>query len=423
MRPINILIIDGEKTAAKALAHELKLYHYQVAGIATSGQEAIEKVATYHPNLIITDTNLPGKLDGITTSQKIQASYPVPVIYLSSCRDRATLRRARTTKPKGYLVKPYSSQDLQAVIEDTFPQTNTLQSQVTRIRQKAKLTGHKLRKVAHQDFYVPSLRDHRRQIKRTKYRHRLPTLASQDLEIVRQLDREGIYQTSLAKLQLPHTKRLVQELADLYPQLYTLTPDHNWRTSIASRRKYAHKELLFWALEERLLDIVENYIGLPLLFHGADLRRDVADAPITDARQWHLDIDDDRMIKIIIYLNHVGKTGGPFEYLPRSLTSKIINQFNYKSGFITEEAMTKVIPSDYWQTCVGNPGSIVITDPAKIFHRAKPAKKNRYSLTFSYTSRIPNIYLSQFKLSPSEWQSIKPDLSRRQIACLRRETR
>lgn len=421
MKGINILIIDGDKIAAKALAHELKLHDYQVSGIATSGQEAIEKVTAWRPNLIITNTNLPGQLDGITTSQKIQASHSIPVIYLSSCRDRTTLKRARVTNPKGYLIKPYNPQDLQAAIEDTFSQTGVLQPQVTKIKQKAKLAVHKLKRVAHQDFHLPSLSDRKRQIKRAKYRHRLSILSTQDREIVRQLNREGVYQTSLAELQLPHTKRLVKELEELYPQLYTLTPDRDWRVSIAPRRKYVHKELLFWALAERLLDIVENYIGLPLLFHSADLRRDVADAPITDARQWHLDIDDDRMIKIIIYLNNVGKTGGAFEYISRSLTPQIVDRFNYKSGFISEGKMAEVIPAKYWQTCVGQAGSIIITDPANIFHRARPAKKNRYSLTFGYTSRIPKVHLSQFELSASEWQSIQFDLSQRQIACLRRK--
>ena len=192
----------------------------------------------------------------------------------------------------------------------------------------------------------------------------------------------------------------------------------NWRVGIPSLRKFSHAEILFWGLGERLLDIVENYIGLPLLFHGVDLRRDIADAPLTDARQWHLDIDDDRMIKIIIYLNNVGKAGGPFEYIPRFLTQKIVNSLAYTSGFVSDEAIAKIVSPQQWKTCAAKAGNIVISDPCNVFHRAKPAKRNRYSITFGYTSRIPRISLSE-KFTAKEWQRITPNLSQRQIACLR----
>ncbi len=125
------------------------------------------------------------------------------------------------------------------------------------------------------------------------------------------------------------------------------------------------------------------------------------------------------MIKIIIYLNNVGKAGGPFEYIPRFLTQKIVNSLRYTSGFVSDEAIAKIVSPQQWKTCVAKAGNIVITDPCNVFHRAKPAKRNRYSITFGYTSRIPKITLSEFKLTPEEWQCITPNLSQRQIACLR----
>lgn|GEM_PF-5592249 len=163
---------------------------------------------------------------------------------------------------------------------------------------------------------------------------------------------------------------------------------------------------------------MENYLGLPTLFNGIELRRDIADAALTDARHWHLDIDDDRMIKIIIYLNNVGENGGPFEYIPRFLTEKVINSLGYTSGFVSDAAIAEIVPSKQWKICTAKAGNIVITDPCNVFHRAKPAKRNRYSMTFGYTSIIPKITLNEFKLTSKEWQRITPNLSQRQIDCL-----
>ena len=420
MRSTNILIIEDERVAAETLALDLKQYNYQVLGIVNSGEEAIKKVAATKPDLILMDIVLQGTMDGIATGKKIQGTDNIPIIYLSSCSDRDTLKRARETKPKGYLVKPYKPEDLKATIESALQRRKPLKSNLKRIGRKAKLATLKVKQIAHQNINLPSLSDRDRQLKRAKYRDRLPQLSPEDARIVSTLQQEGVYITSLPELKLPHTKRLLKEIMVLHPHLYTLSNLKYWREGIPGSRKFLHTEILLWGLGERLLNIVENYIGLPLLFHGVDLRRDVADAPLTDARHWHLDIDDERMVKVIVYLNNVGKTGGPYEYIPRSLTEHLTDALNYKSGFVSDEAISAIIPPEQWQTCAAKAGTIIITDPCNVFHRAKPAKRNRYSITFGYTSRIPKLFLSEFKLSPAEWNRTTPQLSQRQIACLRK---
>lgn len=422
MKPINILVVEDERVAAQTLVFNLKQYNYQVVGIVDSGIKAIKKVAETKTeiNLILMDIVLKGPIDGITTSQIIHFYNKIPIIYLSSCAEQNILKRARKTKPKGYLIKPYDIEDLVATIESSFEHQDYLQSSLKQINNKVQLATLKVKQIAHQNLKVPSLSDRDRQIKRERYRDRLPKLSPEDARIVSTLQQDGVYMTSLQELKLTYTKRLVKQLKILHPHLYTLSNQHDWREGIPRSRKFLHTEILFWALGERLLNIVENYIGLPLLFHGVDLRRDAADATITDARQWHRDIDDERMVKVIIYLNNVGHTGGPFEYIPRAFTEHLTNTLDYKSGFINDKAISKIVSSQNWQPCTAKAGSIIITDPCNVFHRAKPAKRNRYSITFGYTSRIPKLSLSEFQLFRAEWNRITPLLSKRQIACLRR---
>jgi len=420
MQPIKILIVEAQRTSAEILAQDLKQAGYQIVGIVESGNMAMQTIANSQIDIVLIDILLKGDIDGIVTSEKIKADYNIPIIYLTSLSDRATLKRARKTKPNGYILKPYDFKDLKATIDSAVPKKhNSLTRNLRKVKRKAKLASHKIQKIAQQTFEFPSLRDRDRKLKREQYRPSLPKLTPQDQNIVSTLEREGVYITSLAEFKLPYTKRLIKELITLHPHLYTLSHLTNWRVGIPSLRKFSHAEILFWGLGERLLDIVENYLGLPPLFNGIDIRRDIADAALTDARNWHLDIDDDRMIKVIIYLNNVGKTGGPFEYIPRFLTEKVINSLDYTSGFISDDAIANIVPSEHWKTCAAKAGNIVITDPCNVFHRAKPAKRNRYSITFGYTSIIPKITLSEFKLTPEEWQRITPNLSQRQIACLR----
>ncbi|MDJ0680514.1 MAG: response regulator [Xenococcaceae cyanobacterium MO_167.B52] len=419
MNPINIFIVEGELTTAKSLALDLEQAGYKVVGMVKSGVKALQKIPETNPDLILIEIALPGDMDGITTSQKIQTEYKIPLIYLTSLSDKATLKRARTTNPKGYILKPYKLEDLKIIIDSTCHNQQALKIYWQKLQRKAKLANYKVKKIAHQTLKIPSFSDLNRRLQRDKYQQYLPKLSPEDANIVSILQQEGVYVTSLAEFKLPHTKRLLKEMIMLYPHLYTLSHLKNWQVGIPSSRKFFYTEILLWGLEERLLNIIENYIGLPLLFQGADLRRDIANGSVKGVRQWHLDIDDERMVKVIVYLNNVGNSGGPYEYIPRSWTRDIAKSCNYTSGFVNDNEIAEIVPFDGWKTCAAEAGTIIITDPCNVFHRAKPAKRSRYSITFGYTSRFPKVSLSEFKLSAAQWQRLNPSLSQRQISCLK----
>ena len=148
MKLIKILIVDEELISAKKLARKFKKSGYKVVGIVDSGIKAIEKVAETHPDLILIDIVLKGNMDGIATTKKIQANYNIPIIYLSSYSDRNSLKQARETHPKGYIVKPYSFKDLKATIESALHNQKPIKSSLKRINEKAKLATYKVKQIA-----------------------------------------------------------------------------------------------------------------------------------------------------------------------------------------------------------------------------------------------------------------------------------
>jgi len=68
------------------------------------------------PDLALMDIQIEGSMDGIQTAQMLQADYRVPVIFLTSSCDEATISRAAGATPYGYLVKPFKLHDLKASI-------------------------------------------------------------------------------------------------------------------------------------------------------------------------------------------------------------------------------------------------------------------------------------------------------------------
>jgi response regulator RpfG family c-di-GMP phosphodiesterase len=90
---------------------------YDVVATAYSGEEAVEKLQETHPDLVLMDIVLAGKMDGIKAAEKITALSGAPVVYLTSYADDKTFRRATLTNPSGYILKPVEKKQLQVTIE------------------------------------------------------------------------------------------------------------------------------------------------------------------------------------------------------------------------------------------------------------------------------------------------------------------
>jgi CheY-like chemotaxis protein len=112
----SILIVEDELLVAMDTQALLKSHGYSVPAMAASGGEAISQALSLRPDLVLMDIRLRGEMDGITAAAQILTHHSVPVIYLTAFADDATLLRARTTAPYGYLVKPFDESTLIASI-------------------------------------------------------------------------------------------------------------------------------------------------------------------------------------------------------------------------------------------------------------------------------------------------------------------
>lgn len=115
-----ILIVEDEAVTAKDIESTLQALGYEVAGLADTGEEAVEKALSVSPDLILMDIKLRGRLTGIDAAAMIMEKSQVPVVYLTAFADPETLKNAKLTYPFGYLVKPFEDSQLRAVIETTL---------------------------------------------------------------------------------------------------------------------------------------------------------------------------------------------------------------------------------------------------------------------------------------------------------------
>jgi diguanylate cyclase (GGDEF)-like protein/PAS domain S-box-containing protein len=112
----NILIVEDEGIVALHLERQLLEAGYHVAGTCGSGEDAIRKVEILQPDLVLMDIHLDGRLDGIDAARTIHERWRIPVVFITAFADDATLARARTAIPYGYLVKPFKPLEIHATI-------------------------------------------------------------------------------------------------------------------------------------------------------------------------------------------------------------------------------------------------------------------------------------------------------------------
>jgi response regulator RpfG family c-di-GMP phosphodiesterase len=116
MEKKKIMVVEDERIVALDLARQLTDLGYDVVATAYSGEEAIDKLQETHPDLVLMDIVLAGKMDGIKAAEKITALSGAPVVYLTSYADDKTFRRATLTNPSGYILKPVEKKQLQVTI-------------------------------------------------------------------------------------------------------------------------------------------------------------------------------------------------------------------------------------------------------------------------------------------------------------------
>lgn len=110
-----ILIVDDEPSIRKIIKLHLQSKDYEVE-VAENALKGLEKVNSFHPNLIILDLEMPDH-SGLEFLNSIRKWSKVPVIVLTANDAEATKVTLLEAGADGYITKPFSMQELLARIK------------------------------------------------------------------------------------------------------------------------------------------------------------------------------------------------------------------------------------------------------------------------------------------------------------------
>ncbi|MFK7757793.1 MAG: response regulator [Flavobacteriales bacterium] len=113
-----ILIIEDESLIADHLQEILEKAKYEIAGLASSADEAIEFLKQDQDiDMALLDIRLKGRMDGIELAHLLQSKFGTPFIYITAHSEESTMERLLYTHPSGYVLKPFNENQILAQLQ------------------------------------------------------------------------------------------------------------------------------------------------------------------------------------------------------------------------------------------------------------------------------------------------------------------
>jgi twitching motility two-component system response regulator PilG len=132
------LLVDRDTDTRKMYAEYLKLSSCLIEE-AEDGREALAKAISYLPDIIVTETRLPGisGFDLCRLLRQDEATKPIPIVVVTGDAFDGQVRRAQMAGADAVLIKPCLPEALAAEIVRLLEQSSSLRERARAVREKA----------------------------------------------------------------------------------------------------------------------------------------------------------------------------------------------------------------------------------------------------------------------------------------------
>ena len=118
MEPIRLVLVDDHRVVRRGLRSFLEAFpDITIVGEASSGEEVLEKIEGWLPEVIVMDLLMPGGIDGIEATRRIRSISPrTQVVVLTAYADDARVLAALRAGAIGYVRKEADAEILLAAV-------------------------------------------------------------------------------------------------------------------------------------------------------------------------------------------------------------------------------------------------------------------------------------------------------------------
>jgi twitching motility two-component system response regulator PilH len=116
-----VLVVDDSATDREHLQNVLEKQNITVLS-ASTGQDALKMASAERPDIIFLDIIMSG-MDGYAVCRSLREdenTRSIPIIFVSSKKNRADIMWANEQGGSGYIVKPYAAEEVRKQLEAVF---------------------------------------------------------------------------------------------------------------------------------------------------------------------------------------------------------------------------------------------------------------------------------------------------------------
>lgn len=127
LNQVKIIIVEDEELIAEDIKEICEANGYYVVATCYNGKNALETFESTSFDLALLDIKLEGYITGIQLASYLHGlPHAIPYIFITSYYDQKTLKEAKELTPQGYIVKPFTKEQLISTIEISLYNASSL---------------------------------------------------------------------------------------------------------------------------------------------------------------------------------------------------------------------------------------------------------------------------------------------------------
>jgi len=115
---LKLMVVDDSNIIRNKIKRAHDSHQFDLVATACSGVEAVRLFSQHHPDVVTMDLTMP-EMDGIACIERIIRLNPdVRILVVSALSDKATGIEALEKGARGFLLKPFTEQQLADALEE-----------------------------------------------------------------------------------------------------------------------------------------------------------------------------------------------------------------------------------------------------------------------------------------------------------------